>query len=256
MRFSDISKKQAFLTHLGVSASVFVILGALVVFVWYPSYYFHLDGGYRGLATLFFVDVVIGPGLTLLVFKPGKPSLRFDMTIIILLQLTAMFWGIKSTWEDRSAVTVFYLGRFSCLSESVTAAVDHELKAGPGSQGLVLLRRPDSREAYSEFLRKAMEASSSEIYYYGDRFEKLGRDNVGRVEGYRLDLDRVVTTGHDRALLAAFRQRYPDDSRYRLLPLSCRFADVLAVFDTQDIRIVDTVDIGTDERAESVLPFW
>ena len=69
MIFSDISRKQAFLTHLAASAAVFIIVSYLIIFHWFPDYYFFLDGGVWAIATIFFVDVVLGPGLTLLLFS-------------------------------------------------------------------------------------------------------------------------------------------------------------------------------------------
>ena len=41
------------------------------------------------------MDVVLGPLLTLLtliVFKPGKPSLKFDMSCIVVAQLTVLLY--------------------------------------------------------------------------------------------------------------------------------------------------------------------
>ena len=78
MVFADITRKQAFSTHLLISMAVFVVLAYLIIFHWYPSYYFHIDGGYRGLATIFFVDVVLGPGLTLLVFKSSPLWVHYE----------------------------------------------------------------------------------------------------------------------------------------------------------------------------------
>ena len=48
------------------------------------------------LITIFLVDVVLGPGLTLMVFKPGKPGLKFDMAAIVVLQMVALSWREKN----------------------------------------------------------------------------------------------------------------------------------------------------------------
>jgi hypothetical protein len=62
-------------------------------FVWYPPPYFEVDGGWRILRILAGVDVVVGPLLTLILFKPGKPGLKFDMTCIALMQIGALVYG-------------------------------------------------------------------------------------------------------------------------------------------------------------------
>ena len=102
MVFADITRKQAFVTHLSISMAVFFVLLYLIIFYWYPSYYFHVDGGYRGIATIFFVDVVLGPGLTLMLFKPGKRGLKFDMTVVVVLQITALSWGLNSVAKNKA----------------------------------------------------------------------------------------------------------------------------------------------------------
>ena len=61
--------------------------------VWYPTPYFAIDGGWQVLRILAGVDVVLGPLLTFIVFKIGKPSLKFDMSCIILMQIGALIYG-------------------------------------------------------------------------------------------------------------------------------------------------------------------
>ena len=56
MIFSDVTRRQAFSIHLALSACVFVVLSYLIVFHWFPGFYFYLDGGIRAIATIFFVD--------------------------------------------------------------------------------------------------------------------------------------------------------------------------------------------------------
>ena len=66
----------AFLIHLGVSFAIFLALASLVVFVWYPDFFFSTDGGWQGMRIIIAVDLVLGPTLTLIVFKPGMPGLK------------------------------------------------------------------------------------------------------------------------------------------------------------------------------------
>ena len=193
MLFSEISRKQAFSTHISVSLCIFFILAYLIVFQWYPSFYFEHDGGDRGLLTIFVVDVVLGPGLTLLVFKRGKKGLKFDMVMILLFQVVALSWGIKSVYLSRPSVTVFYHGQFACLSQDdVTPEILGSLSQNDSSGPvLAFLRRPDTLIAYDEFLSTAFLADSSEIYFYGDRFEPVGSNNIDRIKSYELNVERV-----------------------------------------------------------------
>lgn len=106
---------KAFLTHLIISALVAVAAMGLVFGVWYPSP-LHSALGVTGIFLLLLVvDVVLGPCLTLLVFKPGKKRLWLDMVVIVLLQLSALVYGLYTVAEARPAWIVFAHDRFDVV---------------------------------------------------------------------------------------------------------------------------------------------
>lgn len=258
MVFADVTRKQAFLTHLAISMAVFLLLLYLIIYKWYPSYYFHIDGGYRGIATIFFVDVVLGPGLTLLVFKPGKPRLKFDMSVIVVLQIAALTWGLKSVFFERPALTVFYDGKFSCLNRSEVADFDLErlVLDGKGPPLLAVLPRPDTHDEYQEMMLEAFRQGSAEIYVFSEKL--LPMDVAGTVHllNYKLDVaNRFVGSEEQKEKYGQIWSDYlasnPDAAeRYMYYPMSCRYQKVLAVFDPSSSEIVDYVPVYTD-RAES-----
>ncbi|MBT8130373.1 MAG: hypothetical protein KJP10_10290 [Gammaproteobacteria bacterium] len=260
MVFADVTRKQAFLTHLIISLAIFFVLLYLIVFQWYPSYYFHVDGGYRGIATIFFVDVVLGPLLTLLVFKPGKPGLKFDMAVIIMLQVVALYWGIKSVYMERPMLTVFYNGKFSCLSYSETSDFDLErLSLNDIRQPLLaVLPRPNTYTEYQEMMLEAFKKSSAEIYMFSEKL--LPMDAVGTVHlmNYKLDVpgsfygDDEEKEKYTRIWSQYLENNPGADQQYLFYPLACRYNNVLAVFDPQSSAIVDFVPVYTN-RAESTV---
>ena len=67
-------KIQAFLIHLGISAGVVGLLVLLMLMQWYPQPWFSHDGGWHVFRLILLVDVVLGPTLTLVVFRRGNPS--------------------------------------------------------------------------------------------------------------------------------------------------------------------------------------
>jgi hypothetical protein len=260
MVFADVTRKQAFLTHLIISLAIFFVLLYLIVFQWYPSYYFHVDGGYRGIATIFFVDVVLGPLLTLLVFKPGKPGLKFDMAVIVMLQVVALYWGIKSVYMERPMLTVFYNGKFSCLSYSETSDFDLErLSLNDMKQPLLaVLPRPNTYTEYQEMMLEAFKKSSAEIYMFSEKL--LPMDAVGTVHlmNYKLDVpgsfygDNEQKEKYTRVWSQYLENNPGADQQFLFYPLSCRYKNVLAVFDPQSSAIVDFVPVYTN-RAESTV---
>ena len=254
MVLTAISRQQAFLTHLGVSSIIFVVLSWLIVFHWYPDFYFMLDGGQRAIATIFFVDVVLGPGLTLLVFKPGKKSLKLDMSVIVVVQFLALTWGIHNVYSERSATTVFYQGRFTCISQPDAAEIDlATIAAGPsGSQHLSLLQRPDTIDELLDFTKEAFAQQSSAIYYYGEKIVPLDDQVLARLDKYQLDLAalREENTQYADTVEAETKMK-TDDQRYQLIPLSCRYAKVIAVYDREQMKIHTILDVPTLLSAEA-----
>jgi hypothetical protein len=81
-----MTKLRAFAIHFGISFLIFIGLAYFVVAIWYPGFFFESDGGWEGMRIIVGVDLVLGPLLTLIVYKHGKPGLRFDLTLIGLVQ--------------------------------------------------------------------------------------------------------------------------------------------------------------------------
>ena len=109
------SRFRAFYIHLGGSAIVALVMLLLVFKVWYPAPLHEAVGVTGVFMLLLAVDVVIGPLLTLLVFKVGKKTLVFDMAVILLLQLSAFAYGAWTVAEGRPAWLVFNVDRFDVV---------------------------------------------------------------------------------------------------------------------------------------------
>lgn len=102
-----------FVLSLGVAA-----LAALLVFgLWYPYPYRELSGGRELFFLIVAVDVVMGPLLTFTVFNRKKPSkeLRRDLSVIVLLQLAALGYGMWTVFLARPVHLVFEYDRFRAV---------------------------------------------------------------------------------------------------------------------------------------------
>jgi len=98
--------------HLLISVGIALTVGSLIYFVWYPPPYFEVAGGNTLMLLIMGVDVVIGPLLTLAVFKSGKRGMRFDLIVIALLQATAFCYGLHVIAIARPAFVVAEVDRF------------------------------------------------------------------------------------------------------------------------------------------------
>ena len=104
----------AFLIHLGISLVIFAVLAYLVLYVWYPDFFFASDGGWQGMRIIVFVDLVLGPTLTLVVFNRNKPvrELKRDLSIIAAIQFCSLVAGVFVVFESRPIALVYVDGKF------------------------------------------------------------------------------------------------------------------------------------------------
>ena len=89
---SNITRLNAFLIHFSISLVIFFILLYFILVQWYPQPLFSTDGGWRVIRIIAVVHLMLGPLLTLIVFKPGKKGLKFDLSMIALVQVLAFSW--------------------------------------------------------------------------------------------------------------------------------------------------------------------
>jgi hypothetical protein len=116
MAWKKVTRWQASGLHLLISVAIAAGALALMLLVWYPHPLFKAAGGDDLLFILVGVDVVIGPLITLVIFKAGKKGLKFDLTVIGLLQLSALVYGVSIVYLARPAYVVFVKDRFEVVT--------------------------------------------------------------------------------------------------------------------------------------------
>lgn len=108
---------RAFLVHLVASIIIVLLGGGLVFWLWYPSPLHEAVGAGHIFILLLFVDALLGPLLTFVVFKVGKKTLVFDLVIIAFLQLAALLYGFSILADGRPVWLVFSVDRFDLVRE-------------------------------------------------------------------------------------------------------------------------------------------
>lgn len=113
--FPVMNRYRAALTHFGISVLVVGSVFVLVYFLWYPEPLFRGAGGRDLFLVLALVDITVGPLITLIVFKPGKKGLKFDLATIAVLQIAALAYGTHVVFEARPVWVVFLKDRFDLV---------------------------------------------------------------------------------------------------------------------------------------------
>jgi hypothetical protein len=158
--------------HLLISLSIAAVVLAVMLGVWYPPPLFRAEGGLGLVFILVGVDVVIGPLITLVIFKSGKPGLRFDLWTIALMQTAALAYGGYVVAEARPAFIVFVKDQFEIVSgielspKDLAAAKRAEYRRIPlTGPALVAIEPPSDPEERQALLFVALELGRDMRHY-------------------------------------------------------------------------------------------
>ena len=110
--------------HLLISISIAATVLAVMLGVWYPRPLFEAEGGLGLLFIVVGVDVVVGPLITSVIFKSGKPGLKFDLWTIAVLQSAALIYGCYVVAEVRPVYIAFVKDQFEVVGAIDLSPVD------------------------------------------------------------------------------------------------------------------------------------
>lgn len=100
--------------HLVISLIVGAGVAAIMFGVWYPYPYNELTKAPQLFGLLMMVDIVCGPLLTGILYRPQKPKYqwRLDLALIAFIQLAAMVYGLNQVAATRPVWLAFEIDRF------------------------------------------------------------------------------------------------------------------------------------------------
>ncbi len=138
IRAKTMTRWKASAIHLSICAVIGLSVLAWMLLVWYPAPYFEGLGAGKLSMTIIGVDVVIGPLITLIIYNPLKKSLRFDLAVVALLQLSALAYGVYVVYEARPVYVVFNVDRFDVVAANEIDPAEREKVSRPEYQSLPL----------------------------------------------------------------------------------------------------------------------
>lgn len=231
------SRWQAAATHLLISVAIAAAVITLMLGLWYPGPLFEAAGGTGMLYILVGVDVILGPLLTLIVFKSGKRSLKFDLAVIGLVQIAALVYGVYIVFLARPAFIVFVKDRFELvttveLDPIELAKAKYPQFSAPGWSGpqLAATDPPDDPQERSKLLDAALAGFDLQHFprYYVPYAERTKQvlDKAETVA--RLRVSEPVSAKVVDAYLASSGVR---EDEVRALMMRTRFAWIVVLLD-------------------------
>lgn len=99
--------------HLGISMLIAALVAWLVFYRWFPAPYHEITKGTAVFFLLIGVDVVCGPFLTWVLYRPEKPRYQWhiDLAIIVFIQCGALAYGLHQLSTVRPVWIAFEIDR-------------------------------------------------------------------------------------------------------------------------------------------------
>lgn len=249
MQFSNlIVRGKAALVHLLLSVLVVGFVLFLMLFVWYPKGFFDLLGGGDLVFIIAGVDVCLGPLLTFAVFNQAKKSLKLDLAVIGLLQITALLYGANVMFQSRPVFNVFEENVFKVTLASdfkddtqlQKASKDKWKTLSWTGPEIVAAVAPTDKKLEQEIMQAAAAGLDWNVFpqLYVEYAEQ--RDVVLR---NAKPLDELKKLSADNALTIENFQRKNPEKNYVYLPIVSGYVAMAAVLDAQNAEFIRILNV-------------
>lgn len=235
-----MSRLRAAGIHLCICFAIGFVLLSLFWFVWYPAPLFLALGGLDIFIALLTVDVVLGPVLTLIVFKSGKKSLKWDLAAIATVQVVALSYGVWTLLAGRP-VFIASLGiRFDVIQANEVQIADIEAsktslpKWGPKWVGIKQATDPVERE------RILYSALGGVDYGHMPQFHAPLESMKGDMLKFAKPIAelRIKNTTQDAEISAWLAERGYSDQMAVFQGLKARARDMAVILDARTAAVV------------------
>lgn len=250
-----MSRLGAFAIHLGISLVIFGVLAALVVYVWYPDFFFHTDGGWQGIRIIVLVDLVLGPLLTLIVFDRNKApaTLRLDLALIGTFQAACLVAGTYVVYAERPLALVYVDGSFYSMSADAyrEAGVEvPDLSDFPGPwPKRVAVDLPEDPAEQSKVRARAL-GTRTPLRALSDRYEPLSFESLNSNEE-AFAYAGLIERDTDEESLQGWLDEYGGELEdYAFFPYGARYQYVFLGVSKRDEAVVGLLEVPRIDPSE------
>ena len=239
-------KIKASLTHLMISIGV---VGAILTFVflyWYPGMLAEVSGLTQIVLIMIGIDLALGPLLTFVIFKPKKPKLAFDLTMIGLFQVIALSYAIFTIYEGHPLYIAYATDRFVVVTANEVdpnEATHEEFKksklTGPS---LVFAKKPDDLIEAEKILFSVLEGAP-DIDKRPKLYEPI-EENLDAVFSRSIDTKKLLAHKDTKKEFMKFIDKYGEEQNFVFLPLTGQGKDVIWALSKKTGKPVDIININ------------
>lgn len=100
------SRLKLTVSHLVISSLAIFLPATLLFSIWYPQNWYPFTGGIRMMA-LVLLATLIGPVVSLIIYKTNRRLLAMDLAVIAIIQLLTAGIGMHALYQGRAQWVVF-----------------------------------------------------------------------------------------------------------------------------------------------------
>lgn len=231
-----------FLGHLSLSMIIALFSLYLVFYIWYPAPLDKAAGVGEIILIMLTIDVALGPLLTLFLATEGKKGLKFDLIVVGLVQLSALFYGLYSVDKGRPVWLGFDLNRFELVQKymvdnlgNIAPQYKTDNIMGPKwvSARPAKNQTEESDWVWYELEKGASPAMRPALYQSLD-------ENMDRVIKEKLPLSDLIKY-NKQSDIELMLQKYPQADGF--LPMRASHLDMTVLIDSKKKQVVGIVNL-------------
>lgn len=233
-----------FIGHFCISLFIASIVVGVVFFIWYPFPLAKAVNVTHIFLMMLMIDVIIGPVLGLLVYKEGKKTLKFDLAVIILIQLSALCYGIYSIAQGRPVWIVYSVDRFELVKNNEiidenlqNARPEYQYPSWLGPQFIAMQLSLDREQRSKEMFDEVFSGVS--LAQHPERYVKLSTVKA-QIQQRAKKLD-LLDQYNDQLVIKQTLAKYPQATAF--VPLKANAVDMTVLINKEKGEVVKIVDL-------------
>jgi len=240
------NKFKAFSIHLALSVILVSIITSAIIYFWYPLDYLGITSFKEITLLIISIDLIMGPVLTFVVFNPNKKSLKFDLTVIVALQLSALTYGSYYLYQGHPVFITYAKGSFTL----VNAQLAKPEKAKYNEYRITKLS--SAKLAYAEIpndiieKNKLLEESMSGGPDLEERVDlyKPYEQHINDIISKSLDASEIFSDKELKFKTSKFFSKHGDNiDQFAFLPLEGSTDDAIIVLNKKSAEFITTINI-------------
>ncbi|MFI8010095.1 TfpX/TfpZ family type IV pilin accessory protein [Acinetobacter sp. ABJ_C4_1] len=237
-------RSKFFLRHLLISFLFAFFILMWVFFVWYPQPLAKAVGVIHIFIMLIAIDVILGPTLSFFVYKEAKKTLKFDLAVIILIQILALGYGLYSIAQGRPAWLIYNVDRFELVRNNEIIEANIQITQpqfrspswfNPQFAAVKVPKNKEerSKSMFEEIFSGISSAQRPELYVDLVQVKPLIRNKVQNLN----ELEKFNPKQQVENIL----KKYPEANAW--VPLKANAVDMVVLMDKNSAQVVKIVDL-------------